>query len=384
MHIRCRTRCYELIFPLSSLILNYFKPARQLLWSVCISSNLPTGFFFLVSGQLASVLQVYYGTKHRRFPDFMDTWLKCRKQLGLVSFFLVTLHAILSVLMMSPTYYSSWYHKATVTIPANTTLTSDLVLTPTKQWMTWKGEAASGLGILAFLLMAIVALTSIRSIGDSLNWSEWRCVQSHLGYVVLAVSAAHVTAMGAPGWKKRGFPDVFKSITFLSVLLPLAVLAMKLAFSLPPLSGYLAKIRRGWEREGAKLGLSSLSSRGEPGKASGGCCSGPANPPGKFRTSKKVTDDFCGGSSGDLEQGKSGASGLFSVSSSSASKFGDSIFPNPAGDSKHCQVTFVQVEVNGEPADDAEYTGISLHKDCTCADQRSPQLSLPQCRCSNV
>ena len=250
--------------------------------------------------------------------------------MGLVSFFLVTLHAIMSVLMISPTYYSSWFHKPTVTIPANATLTSDLVLKLSKQWMNWKGEAACALGILGFALMAVVALTSIRSVGDSLNWSEWRSVQSNLGFVVLAVSAAHATVMGAPGWRKRGFPKVFMSITFLSVLLPYLVLALKIAFSLPPLSGYLRKIRHGWEREGARYG---------PIDKGNNC--------GRNRQTKRT--------------------GIFNTGSNSMEN----------------KTAVVQVEAPLGP-DNQDYSGINLHKDCTCAEQTKPQGTFPQCDCSSL
>ncbi|GFR96695.1 LOW QUALITY PROTEIN: metalloreductase STEAP2 [Elysia marginata] len=246
---------------------------------VCMTAIAMMALTYL-PGQLASVLQIYYGTKHRRFPQFMDFWLKCRKQMGLVSFFLVIIHAVLSVMMISPTYYGSWFHKATVTVPANSTLNSALVLTVSKHWMTWKGESACLLGTLAFVLMGVVAVTSIRSVGDSLNWSE-------------------CTVMGAQGWQKRGFPKVFLSITFVSVLLPYLVLAMKLAFSLPPLSGYLRKIRRGWEREGARYGDLEGGGNGQQGYC---------NPPGSSGGAEQGNGDCCGD---NIELEKSGAGAAF-------------------------------------------------------------------------
>ncbi|GFS21517.1 metalloreductase STEAP2 [Elysia marginata] len=265
---------------------------------VCMTAIAMMALTYL-PGQLASVLQIYYGTKHRRFPQFMDFWLKCRKQMGLVSFFLVIIHAVLSVMMISPTYYGSWFHKATVTVPANSTLNSALVLTVSKHWMTWKGESACLLGTLAFVLMGVVAVTSIRSVGDSLNWSEWRSVQSNLGYIVLAVSAAHATVMGAQGWYKRGFPKVFFAVTFLSVLLPFLVLAMKLAFSLPPLSGYLRKIRRGWEREGARYGDLEGGGNGQQAYC---------NLPGSSGGARQGNGDCCGD---NIELEKSGSGAAF-------------------------------------------------------------------------
>lgn len=323
---------------------------------VCMTAITMIALTYL-PGQLASVVQIWNGTKHRRFPQFLDTWLKCRKQMGLVAFFLVTLHVIMSVLMLSPTYYSSWFHKPTVTLPANATLTSDLVLDLSKQWMTWKGEAACLLGVLAFVLMSVVALTSIRSVGDSLNWSEWRCVQSNLGYVVLAVSVAHVTVMGAQGWQKRGFPLVFKSITFLSALLPYLVLALKIAFSLPPLSGYLRRIRRGWERETARYGLHDSRTKRSCCKPSGN--NGVLGPePG---ASVKGVTNFYG-------------DGLDSE------KSGDGARAGGAGDEQKVQSILVQVEADLQ---DSQYRAVSLHKDCACAEHNSAQATLPQCQCSS-
>lgn len=201
-------------------------------------------------GQLAAVLQVWRGTKHRRFPRLLDTWLKSRKQIGLIAYLLVVAHVIASVMMLSPTYYSSWFHQSSVTLPTN--LTAGLELPVAKSWMTWKGEAACLVGLLAFLLLTLVALTSVPSIGDTLNWSEWTCVHSRLSYTVLFLAVAHVAVMGAPWWAKAPW-KLYKSITFLSALLPSLVLLLKLAFSLPPLCGYLRKIRRGWERESCRV-----------------------------------------------------------------------------------------------------------------------------------
>lgn len=195
---------------------------------------------------------MYNGTKHKPFPQVLDMWLKSRKQLGLISLFLATIHAIASVLMMSPTYYSSWFHAASVTLPVNTTLTSDVAVPVSASWMAWKGEAASIVGIVAFILMAIIGLTSIPSVGESLNWSEWTCIHSKLSYAVLVLVVCHVLIMGAPNWVKDGPIKTLKSITLLSLLLPLVVLFLKVVFMLPPLKGHIRRIRRGWERNSAR------------------------------------------------------------------------------------------------------------------------------------
>jgi len=43
-------------------------------------------------GVLAGWLQLYRGTKYSRFPNWLDTWLKIRKQLGLLMLFAASIH----------------------------------------------------------------------------------------------------------------------------------------------------------------------------------------------------------------------------------------------------------------------------------------------------
>ncbi|KAK6962179.1 metalloreductase STEAP4 [Biomphalaria glabrata] len=212
---------------------------------LCMTAITVLAITYLPS-QLASIVQVYNGTKHKQFPRFLATWLKSRKQFGLISFFLITIHVIASTVMMSPTYYSSWFRPVTVTVPANVSVSQVLPVSPGV--MIWKGEAACLVGITAFVILAIVAVTSIPSVGDSLNWSEWRCIHSKLSLAGLILTVGHVCIMGAPNWVNLETLKLFKSITFLSILLPLLVILLRLTFGCPPLSGYLRKIRRGWER----------------------------------------------------------------------------------------------------------------------------------------
>lgn len=50
-----------------------------------------------LAGLLAAAYQLRYGTKYRRFPPWLDTWLQCRKQLGLLSFFFAVVHVAYSL-----------------------------------------------------------------------------------------------------------------------------------------------------------------------------------------------------------------------------------------------------------------------------------------------
>ena len=45
-----------------------------------------------LSGVMASYLQLAWGTKYRRFPSWLDTWLKMRKQMGLLMLWLASVH----------------------------------------------------------------------------------------------------------------------------------------------------------------------------------------------------------------------------------------------------------------------------------------------------
>uniref|UniRef100_A0A8C6SSW6 STEAP family member 4 n=1 Tax=Neogobius melanostomus TaxID=47308 RepID=A0A8C6SSW6_9GOBI len=45
-------------------------------------------------GVIAAFIQLYRGTKYRRFPDWLDRWMLCRKQIGLLALGFAFLHAI--------------------------------------------------------------------------------------------------------------------------------------------------------------------------------------------------------------------------------------------------------------------------------------------------
>ncbi|XP_035828824.1 metalloreductase STEAP4-like [Aplysia californica] len=201
-------------------------------------------------GCLAGFLQLHRGTKHSRFPHWLDAWMRMRKQLGLVAFALACVHVFISAMTLSPTYYHSWFHHVDVTLHRN--LTSDVVrLTlPAKSWMTWKGELSCLTGLITLVTFTILALTSIPSVGESLNWSEWRFVQSGLGTFGLLMCVGHTLVMGVPSWLSRNFRilSLLQSVTFTSTLLAVVVLLLKLVLATPCLRGPLRRIRHGWER----------------------------------------------------------------------------------------------------------------------------------------
>ena len=248
---------------------------------ICMTGITILSVTYLASS-FAAMFQLYYGTKHIRFSRWLDKWLKTRKQLGLVSFTLISIHVIMSVLIMSPTYLRSWYHTTEITVPSH--LEKEFKFNQVN-WMNWKGEAACLTGIIAFVTLCFICVTTFPSVTDTLNWREWRFAQSKLGHVALFMSVVHVLVMGIPGWSKNP-QKIYKSITFLCSILPWITLLLKLFFSLPCIDHYVLKIRRGWERKGdsckAKCGKPQTKVGGyvevkveREGAAEGGCpCTG--------------------------------------------------------------------------------------------------------------
>nr|KAG5701403.1 hypothetical protein BaRGS_032735 [Batillaria attramentaria] len=197
----------------------------------------------------AAFLQVVNGTKHKRFPGWLDAWLKARKQLGLIAFGLICVHACISTLILSPTYMSAWFEKSSVLIIVPANHTHDVPLNLGGVWMTRIGELSLLFGILAVALMTVLAVTSLPSVTSAMSWAEWRLVHSQLGYFMLTLAVTHVYVMGVPKWVKTGFPLVFFRVKFMSIVFPTLVIVLRLVLLLPCLSAYVDRIRLGWERK---------------------------------------------------------------------------------------------------------------------------------------
>ncbi len=182
---------------------------------------------------LASIFQLKNGTKYKLFPKLLDTFLRQRKQYGLWAFLFATTHAILSIFITNPGYLKTWF-------------TKDLDL-------TFNGEINIITGVLAYTLFLLVALSSINSIANSLNWKEWYLVQTQIGLVCLFFGTVHTLSMYANIYGQK---DTDKSVYTTEYLLTRAKLyaiffpgfVMMARFILgyfPPLSKRLQAIRCG-------------------------------------------------------------------------------------------------------------------------------------------
>ncbi|KAJ8276906.1 hypothetical protein GJAV_G00069230 [Gymnothorax javanicus] len=194
-------------------------------------------------GVIAAGLQLYRGTKYSRFPGWLDRWMSMRKELGLISFFLASLHAIYSLCYPMRRSYRykllNWAYQQVKQDKANSWVEDDV----------WRMEIYVSLGILGLAALALVAISSLPSVSDALNWREFQCVQRSLGYSALLLVTGHALVYG---WRKWVEPKHYVWYTppsfILASLLPGAVLLAKAVLLLPCVDRKLGQIRRGWER----------------------------------------------------------------------------------------------------------------------------------------
>ncbi|XP_008118994.2 metalloreductase STEAP3 isoform X2 [Anolis carolinensis] len=212
-----------------------------------VNTTLPCVAYVMLSlvylpGVLAAAFQLYHCTKYKRFPDWLDQWLQHRKQIGLLSFFCAALHAVYSLCL--PMRRSHRY-----------LLLNEAVKQVEKKadaWVeeeVWRMEVYISFGIMALGLLSLLAITSLPSISNSLNWREFSFIQSSLGFVALVISTLHTLTYG---WGRAFDESQYKFYlppTFtLTLLVPCVIILAKLFFHLPCMNERLRRIRKGWER----------------------------------------------------------------------------------------------------------------------------------------
>jgi predicted dinucleotide-binding enzyme/DMSO/TMAO reductase YedYZ heme-binding membrane subunit len=198
--------------------------------------------FVYLGSVVASVYQLKNGTKYKRFPRFLDNWLKTRKQLGLWAFYLASFHVVTTMFATNSSYLADWYRKVDEkTAPNSFGLTT----------MTINGELNILTGIIAYLIMVLVALSSVNSIANSLNWSEWRFVQSNLGLGCLAMGLLHDIFMYLRIYLEKDEKNysvvyLITRVKLIAIYFPLFVVLSRFVFSyFPPLCNRIEDIRNG-------------------------------------------------------------------------------------------------------------------------------------------
>uniref|UniRef100_A0A1A7WUP7 STEAP family member 3, metalloreductase n=1 Tax=Iconisemion striatum TaxID=60296 RepID=A0A1A7WUP7_9TELE len=193
-------------------------------------------------GLCAAFRQLCSGTKYNRFPNWLDCWLTTRKQFGLCSFLCAVLHAIYSLCL--PLRKSARFKLINMAY-------KQVKMGVEDSWVdeeVWRMELYLSVGIMALGLLSLLAVTSLPSVANSINWREFSFIQSSLGYCALSMATAHTLIYG---WN-RAFDSTqyrfYMPPTFVLVLvLPFVVLLGRLALFVPCVAGRLRKIRRGWE-----------------------------------------------------------------------------------------------------------------------------------------
>ncbi|XP_040820908.1 metalloreductase STEAP4 [Ochotona curzoniae] len=199
-------------------------------------------------GVIAAILQLYHGTKYRRFPGWLDHWMLCRKQLGLVALGFACLH-VLYTLVIPIRYYGRWRSR-------NATITQLMTKkeNPFSASSAWLSDSYLSLGILGFFLFVLLGITSLPSVSNTVTWREFRFVQSKLGFVTLILCTAHTLVYGG---KRFLSPSALRwylpSAYILALIIPCTVLAIKFILLLPCIDRTLTRIRQGWERDTAAV-----------------------------------------------------------------------------------------------------------------------------------
>ncbi|XP_055494551.1 metalloreductase STEAP3 isoform X1 [Leucoraja erinacea] len=212
-----------------------------------VNVTLPCVSFVMLSlvylpGVLAALFQLRNGTKYKRFPCWLDQWLQQRKQLGLLSFLCAALHAVYSLCL--PMRRSARYQLLNEASALSRGDKKNI-------WVeeeVWRMEIYLFFGILAIGVLSLLAVTSLPSVANSLNWREFNFIQSRLGFTALVVSTLHVLTFG---WRKAFDSTQYKFYlppTFaITLIVPCIVLPAKAFLFLPCVNRKLKCIRRGWE-----------------------------------------------------------------------------------------------------------------------------------------
>lgn len=194
-------------------------------------------------GVIAAFLQLYRGTKYKRFPDWLDRWMLCRKQLGLLALGFASLH-VLYTLIIPIRYYVRFKNAASIISKIKENQTSEFDTT-----VAWRVDSYYSIGILGFGLYILLGITSLPSVSNALSWREFSFIQSKLGYLTLFFCTLHTYLYG---WDKFLRPSYYRWYTppayMLCLMVPSVVLALKLLLLLPCVDRSLTRIRRGWER----------------------------------------------------------------------------------------------------------------------------------------
>lgn len=171
--------------------------------SVALTATILIGLSFLL------------GPLTRFWPKKFEHQLYLRKYLGVFGFSIAALHAIMSLMLFSSSYYPKYFDTVTGK-------------------MTLGGESAVLFGILAFLIFSAIAVTSLPSVEEKMQPAQWKSVQ-RLGYLAFFFVLLHVAVLGYKGWlNSESYSYGLISISLITALFIIFVLVMRAIVTLLP------------------------------------------------------------------------------------------------------------------------------------------------------
>ncbi len=145
------------------------------------------------------------GRVFRRHNDDPRIRLIVIKFCGLVGLSLAAIHGLMSLGLWSSQYYPAYFADD-----------GKLIL---------RGELAITLGIVALWALAVPGVTTLPTMAKSIGGFRWKRTQ-RMGYLTLALVAAHLIALGLPGWLNPagwGALPPISLVAFLAAVFPLVV-----------------------------------------------------------------------------------------------------------------------------------------------------------------
>lgn len=173
--------------------------------------NIPLYIFnkaVALSATILIGLSYLLGPLARFWPHQFTQHLYLRKHLGVFGFGIAALHAVISLILLTPAYYPRFFNA--------------------DGKLTFIGESSMLFGVLAFVIFASITVTSLPSVEKNMDQSKWKFIQ-RLGYLAYVFVLAHVALMGFRGWFR---PDSWQygmaSISLVSALFIIFVLIMRM------------------------------------------------------------------------------------------------------------------------------------------------------------
>lgn len=142
------------------------------------------------------------------WPGTFARFTPLKKSYGIIGFAMAAIHAIMSLILLSPAYYSRLY------------------LASGK--LTATGELTMLLGILAFVIFSAVAATSLPGVASTMRPEQWQRMM-RLGYVAYFLVLLHVGIMGWGGWwRASSWQWGLASISLISCFVIVLVMCLRL------------------------------------------------------------------------------------------------------------------------------------------------------------